>query len=153
MPLISPIKVHKIETTSLTPPSSPSQAPARVSESPKIPHVELRHVSISKTNRPVSAPPIQLVIPPPPASSPPPSTPPPPATPPPPVVLKTNGTTLIGLYWVTLCFPNLSHSCVTDVVITFWRLVWFITEQTHGNNEDAKQNYITSYIYPSSNRL
>lgn len=96
MPLISPIKVHKIETTSQTPPSSPSQAPARVSGSPKIPHVELRHVSISKTNRPVSAPPIQLVIPPPPASSPPPSTPPPPATPPPPVVLKTNGTTLIG---------------------------------------------------------
>lgn len=98
--LIPPIKVQKTETTAQEPPSSPSQAQARVSESPKIPHVELRHVSIAKSNRPVSAPPIKLVIPP--SSDPPPSTPPPPATPPPPVLLKTNDSTQKGSYWVTL---------------------------------------------------
>ena len=25
--------------------------------------------------------------------------------------------------------------CVTDVLTTFWRLLWSITEQTHGNME------------------
>ena len=98
---ISQTKVQKIETTAQTPPSSPSQAPVRVSESPKIPHVELRHVEIKKSNRPVSAPPMQLVIPPPPPSSPPPPTPSPSGTPPPTVLLKTNDTTQKGMYRVT----------------------------------------------------
>ena len=102
MPLISPTKVHKTETTAQAPPSSPSQAPTRVSESPKIPHVELRHVEMAKSNRPVSGPPIQLVIAPLPPSSPAPLTPPPPVTPPPAVLLKTNGTTQKGLYRATL---------------------------------------------------
>ncbi|XP_078366164.1 epidermal growth factor receptor kinase substrate 8-like isoform X2 [Oculina patagonica] len=91
-PPVPTTQVQKSETS--TQPSPPSSsAAARVSESPKIPHVELRHVSMAKSNRPVSAPPPQLVIPPPPPTSPPPTTPPPPATPPPPVRLVVNHTT------------------------------------------------------------
>ena len=108
--LISPIKVQKTETTAQEPPSSPSQTPARVSESPKIPHVELRHVGTAKSNRPVSAPPMKLVIPPPPPSDPPPPTPPP-GTPPPPALLKTNGSPQKGSYWVTLSTTPENASC------------------------------------------
>ena len=67
----------------------PETATGTVSESPKIPHVELRPVGISKQNRPVSAPPSHMVINPTVPTSQPPSTPPSTTSPPPTVILKT----------------------------------------------------------------
>ena len=67
----------------------PETATGTVSESPKIPHVELRPVGISKQNRPVSAPPSHLVINPTVPTSQPPSTSPSTTSPPPTVILKT----------------------------------------------------------------
>ncbi|PFX30566.1 Epidermal growth factor receptor kinase substrate 8 [Stylophora pistillata] len=75
--------VQKTETATVS--SSP---PGTVSESPKIPHVELRPVGMAKQNRPVSAPPSHLVITPAAPTSQAPSSPPQPTTPPP-VILKT----------------------------------------------------------------
>lgn len=75
--------VQKTETATVS--SSP---PGTVSESPKIPHVELRPVGMAMQNRPVSAPPSHLVITPAAPTSQAPSSPPQPTTPPP-VILKT----------------------------------------------------------------
>lgn len=76
-------------TSSQTLVQKPETATGTVSESPKIPHVELRPVGISKQNRPVSAPPSHMVINPTVPTSQPPSTSPSTTSPPPTVILKT----------------------------------------------------------------
>lgn len=80
--------MHKTETSS----SLSSAPPASAQEGPKVPHVELRPVGLAKPNRPVSAPPMQLIIPPQPPTSPPSATPPTAATLSPLVIIPGNGT-------------------------------------------------------------